>query len=69
MHVIPWHLRRGQALPEGVHVIVLQVQRGEPHLLLPLLSVRVRPEAVQLRGQPATGGRCEAQETLVTAHC
>ncbi|TNN42183.1 hypothetical protein EYF80_047645 [Liparis tanakae] len=37
VHVIPRHLRRGQALSEGVHVIVLRLQRGEAHLLLLML--------------------------------
>ena len=39
MHVIPWHLRWGQALSKGVHVIVLLLQGGEPHLLLLLLQM------------------------------
>lgn len=72
MHVIPWHLRWGQALSEGVHVVVLLLQCGEPHLLLLLLewllllllSVGISgPQALHLRGQTTTGGSCGAQET------
>lgn len=61
--MIPWHLRWGQALSEGVHVIVLLLQCGESHLLL-LLNMGIRrPQALHLRGQTTTGGRCGAQET------
>lgn len=62
MHVIPWHLRWGQALSEGVHVIVLLLQVGESHLLLMLWSVGIRgPQALQLSGQSATRGRYGTQ--------
>ncbi|KAG7230829.1 hypothetical protein INR49_019643, partial [Caranx melampygus] len=59
VHVIPWHLRWGQTLSKGVHVIVLLLQCGEPHLLLLLLLyVGIRgPQPLHLRGQTTTGGR------------
>lgn len=63
--MIPWHLRRGQALSEGVHVIVLLLQCGESHLLLLLLLLNVGiggPQVLQLRGQSTTGGCCGAPE-------
>lgn len=64
MHVIPWHLRRGQALSEGVHVPVLLFQCGHSHLLLLQFNMDIRgPEVLHLRGYTATGGRYEAQET------
>lgn len=63
VHVIPWHLRWGQALSEGVHVIVRLLQGCESHLLWMLLGVGVRgPQAVHLRGQSATRGRYGTQE-------
>ena len=61
VHVIPGHLRRGQALSKGVHVVVLLLQGGEAHLLL-LDVTEGGAQVLQLRGQAATGGRCEAQE-------
>lgn len=64
VHVIPWHLRWGQALSEGVHVIVLLLQAGESHLLL-LLLLRLGvwgAQALHLRGQSTTRGRCGVRE-------
>lgn len=47
VHVIPWHLRWGQALSEGVHVKVLLLHSCEFHLLL--LDVGVgRSQVLQL---------------------
>lgn len=40
VHVIPWHLRWGQTLSEGVRVIVLLLQCDEPHLLVLVLVLR-----------------------------
>lgn len=63
MHVIPWHLRWGQALSEGVRVVVLLLQGCEAHLLWMLLGVGVRgPQAVHLRVQSATWGRYWTQD-------
>lgn len=62
--MIPGHLRRGQALSEGVHVVVLRLQRGEGQVLLLLLNVGIGgPQVFKLRCQTATGGCCGAKET------
>lgn len=66
VHMIPWHLRWGQALCEGVHVIVLLLQCSELHLLLLLLLLNVGKrgaQALHLRAQTATGGRCGEENT------
>ena len=47
-------LRGGEALLEGVQVIVLLLQGGDAYLLL--LEAVVRAQGVQVRGQTATGG-------------
>lgn len=63
VHVIPRHLGWGQALSEGVHVVVLLLQVGESHLLLMLRSLGVRgPQALQLCCQSATRGRYGTQD-------
>lgn len=69
VHVIPWHLRWGQALSEGVHVIVLLLQCCESQLLLRRqLNAGVSgPQVLQLRCQTATRGRCGANESHKTS--
>lgn len=62
--MVSWHLRGGQALPEGVHVPVLLVQRGEDHLLL-LRGGEGAFHSLDLRGQTATGGRCGQRTSVV----
>lgn len=72
MHVIPWHLRWRQALPEGVRVVVLLLQRDQPHLLVLRVGER-GAEALHVRAQTATGGCCgtgqTAQELRSTSLC
>ena len=60
VHVVSRHLRGGEAVLEGVQVVVLLLQGGDAYVLL--LEAVVRPQGVQVRGQTATGGRWRTRE-------